>query len=261
MSSGFNTDVRVGERVYHVQTEDRGPSRPVIDTMVYWNGRVVHRRNCSYKHFAESTEFTAEGLRERVEEQHRCVIEDLRSGVLNGDKPGAATAQESGNNGGTPKVPVDPPNNVAAAKQADKAATEVGANEHASHVAATQEKPSAHPAPVQDLTASVSAGIRLQLLNPESWLTAGSISLQLEILRRADRQPQSAARVEALIEGSLDETRHSGTTDENGRVQIHFPLPKLGKGGLALVIRAKAEQATDELRYVMRSSAIVSARD
>ena len=199
MSSGFNTDVRVGERVYHVQTEDRGPNRPVIDTMVYQNGRVVHRRNSNYKNYADSAEFTHEGLRDRVEEQHRSVIEDLRAGTLNGDSPARAEAET--------RVP--------------------------------------DPAP---------AGIQLQLLNPESWLTTTTISLQLEILRRTDQRPQSAAQVEALIEGSLDETRYRGTTDDQGRVQIRFPMPKLGKGGLALVIQAKADHGTDELRYVMRSN-------
>ena len=48
MSSGFNTDVRVGDQVFHVQTEDRGPSHPVIDTTVYQNGRVLHRRSSNY---------------------------------------------------------------------------------------------------------------------------------------------------------------------------------------------------------------------
>lgn len=233
MSSGFNTDVRVGERVYHVQTEDRGPSRPVIDTMVYQNGRVVHRRNCSYKHFVESVEFTPEGLRERVEEQHRCVIDDLRSGALNGDKSTATCA---------PPEPAAQNGSAAAAKDEAEAAVQVA-------VAATEG------------TAPAPAGIRLQLLNPESWLTAGSVSLQLEILRRTDQQPQSAAQVEALIEGSLDEARHGGTTDEKGRVQIHFPLPKLGKGGLALVIQAKANDGSDELRYVMRSNPVGSLRE
>lgn len=199
MSSGFNTDVRVGERVYHVQTEDRGPNRPVIDTMVYQNGRVVHRRNSNYQHYADSDEFSHEGLRDRVEEQHRSVIEDLRAGTLNGDSLARAEAQT--------KAP--------------------------------------EPTP---------AGIQLQLLNPESWLTTTTISLQLEILRRTDQLPQSAAQVEALIEGSLDETRYRGTTDDQGRVQIRFPMPKLGKGGLALVIQARADHGTDELRYVMRSN-------
>ena len=48
MSSGFNTDVKLGNQVFHVQTEDRGPAHPVIDTAVYQNGRILHRRAFNY---------------------------------------------------------------------------------------------------------------------------------------------------------------------------------------------------------------------
>lgn len=85
MSSGFNTDIEVGGRVFHVQTEDRGPEYFVIDTAVYHNGQVLYRHSRSYEHFAKSAEFNRQDLRERVEEQHRCVIEDLQSGVLDAE--------------------------------------------------------------------------------------------------------------------------------------------------------------------------------
>jgi hypothetical protein len=94
MSSGFNTDVQVGSQVFHVQTEDRGPAHPVIDTVVYQNGRVIHRRSSNYRHFVESDEFNSQGLRDRVQEQHRGVIEDLRSGELQREIA-AAAAQEN----------------------------------------------------------------------------------------------------------------------------------------------------------------------
>src|ERR1700687_5103256 len=48
MLFGHNSNVKVGERLYHVQTEDRGTSHAVIDTMVYHSGRVLHRRATSY---------------------------------------------------------------------------------------------------------------------------------------------------------------------------------------------------------------------
>jgi len=95
MSSGFNTDVQIGAQVFHVQTEDRGPAHPVIDTVVYQNGRVLHRVSSNYRHFAESEEFDAEGLRHRVEEQHRSVIEDLRSGHLEAKAAGATRLAEA----------------------------------------------------------------------------------------------------------------------------------------------------------------------
>jgi len=195
MSSGFNTDVRVGDQVFHVQTEDRGPSHPVIDTTVYQNGRVLHRRSSNYDQFAGSAEFSADTLRQRVEDQHRAVIEDLRAGTL------------------------------------------------AAEMAAAIEK------------ANRAGGIQVQLLNPGSWLSAGNVSLDLEIVGRADRQPQAGAQVEASIEGALRDSRHAGTSDDQGRVRIQFPLPQLGKGDLALVIFARAEAGKDEIRFTMRSRA------
>jgi hypothetical protein len=195
MSSGFNTDVRIGAQVFHVQTEDRGPAHPAIDTAVYHNGRVLIRRSSHYKQFADSEAFTTEELRQRVEKQHRGVIDDLRSGALD------------------------------------------------SEIATALEK------------ASRAAGIQVQLLNPGSWLSGGNVSLDVEILSRADRQPEAGAQVEALIEGALQDTPHLGTCDENGRAKILFPLPPLGKGDLTLVIQGRTERGKDEIRFAMRSRA------
>ena len=193
MSSGFNTDIRIGERVFHVQTEDRGPSHPAIDTAVYQNGRVLHRRSSNYEQFVASENFSTDELRRRVESQHRAVIDDLRSGALDGEI-------------------------AAAAEQAVQV-----------------------------------AGIQIQLLNASSWLSGGHISLDVEISRRADGQPEPGAEVEAVIEGALEDARHAGTSDESGRLKLQFPLPPLGKGDLALVIQAQKGSAKDEIRFTMRS--------
>jgi len=38
MITGFNTDVKHGAKVYHVQTEDKGRNNPKIETLVYVGG-------------------------------------------------------------------------------------------------------------------------------------------------------------------------------------------------------------------------------
>lgn len=197
MSSGFNTDARVGEKVFHVQTEDRGPAPPIIDTVIYHNGMVVHRRSSDYGEFAASPVFSPAELRLLVEQQHRTAIDDLRGGVLDAE------------------------------------------------IAASAER------------AVRAGGIEVRLLNTGSWLSAGTVSLDLEIVRRADRAPEAGAQVEATIEGAIEETRHSGTSDGNGRVKIEFPLPPLSKNDLALVIHAKAEAGQDQIRFTMRSKSKV----
>jgi hypothetical protein len=195
MSSGFNTDIKVGEQVFHVQTEDRGPSHPAIDTLVYQSGRILHRKSSNYEDFAGSPSFTPDLLHQRVQDQHRAVIEALRSGALDAEIAAAETASQA-----------------------------------------------ARP-----------AGIQIQLLNPGSWLSAGKVSLELEVSRRNDRRPQIGAQVDATIEGALRDGTHSTQSDELGRAQIQFPLPPLGKGDLALVIQAKADAHKDEIRFSMRT--------
>ena len=85
MSSGFNTDVTRGDRLFHVQTEDRGPQHPSIDTVVYRSGRILLRKSSNYAEFAGSDDFSAESLKQRVEAQHRQVIESLHGGHLDSE--------------------------------------------------------------------------------------------------------------------------------------------------------------------------------
>src|SRR3981189_3461471 len=82
MIFGHNTNVNVGARQYHVQTEDAGPSSALIDTTVYYRGRVLHRRTNNYLDLLPLDPQKEVTLKQRVDDQHRSVEDDLRSGVL-----------------------------------------------------------------------------------------------------------------------------------------------------------------------------------
>jgi hypothetical protein len=82
MSSGFNSDVNVAGDVCHVQTEDHGQPDCLIETLVYQGGRVFHRRTSNYSDLAAAPGISEEALRERVEAQHRAVIDAVRDGVI-----------------------------------------------------------------------------------------------------------------------------------------------------------------------------------
>ncbi len=82
MLFGHNSNVKIGEMLYHVQTEDRGTSHAVIDTMVYHSGRVLHRRANSYADLLPLDASREEDLKRRVSAQHQAVLEELRSGTL-----------------------------------------------------------------------------------------------------------------------------------------------------------------------------------
>jgi hypothetical protein len=100
MSAGFNSNVRVGEVVYHVQTEQRGAGGGVIDTVVYIAGRVIHRVKTNLhddkardESALSASDDVALSASDRVERQHKNIIAQLESGALPrpaGTEPGSA---------------------------------------------------------------------------------------------------------------------------------------------------------------------------
>jgi hypothetical protein len=84
MNFGFNSNVRAGEALYHVQTEDRGLTHPFFDTVVYEAGRVIYKRSTSYEDFARATrpESLPKLLHEKLAQQHREVLAELEAGTL-----------------------------------------------------------------------------------------------------------------------------------------------------------------------------------
>lgn len=79
---GFNTDVKVGNTVFHVQTEDRGAGNPVLNTTIYVKGRVLAKRGTSYQDFLASPDFSEAELHAMLERQHKQIIEEVRAGKL-----------------------------------------------------------------------------------------------------------------------------------------------------------------------------------
>jgi hypothetical protein len=82
MIFGHNTSVSVGAHKYHVQTEDAGASSALIDTTVYAGGRVLHRRTNNYLDLLPLNVDREKALKLRLDEQHRQVLEEIRTGVL-----------------------------------------------------------------------------------------------------------------------------------------------------------------------------------
>lgn len=82
MVTGFNTDVEFNGCVYHVQTEDRGVSNPIIESLVYTGGEIVTSRQTSYAELLASGADPAEAILARMEAQHRDLMRAARNGVF-----------------------------------------------------------------------------------------------------------------------------------------------------------------------------------
>ncbi len=82
MITGFNTDIEVGGRVFHVQTEDRGLDYPVIESLVYVGGEILSSRQTSYAELLESGDSVESEIQQRMKDQHAELIREIQTDTL-----------------------------------------------------------------------------------------------------------------------------------------------------------------------------------
>jgi hypothetical protein len=88
MIFGFNTDVKHGDTVYHVQSEAR-ENELLLQTQVFVKGRCVGKRATSYAGERATAGFTDQQKEQILRDQHRLVLDSIRDGRLDTvlDKP------------------------------------------------------------------------------------------------------------------------------------------------------------------------------
>ncbi|HKV61463.1 MAG TPA: hypothetical protein VJO16_06090 [Candidatus Acidoferrum sp.] len=208
MLFGHNTNVKAGDTTYHVQTEDRGVAHALIDTTVYFRGRVLHRRTNNYFDLLPLNAEREQALKLRVDEQHRTIVEQIQSGALSvalppEEKPAVA--------------PIKPPSTVA-------------------------------PAPA---SAPPAAGLKLELINPRTWLTGKRALLQIVVRDHADRAMEGAI-VTAKVDGAAVPAEFSTVTGGFGHAQFEFDMPPLAHTDAALVVEAFKGNNRGHLRFQLK---------
>src|SRR5690242_1270648 len=188
MVFGHNTNLKLGSNTLHVQTEDRGAAHALIDTTVYYQGRVLHRRTNNYHDLLPMNEGNQQALKSRVDEQHRTVLEAIRSGELQLAIPQPTSASVNAASGNSHQAGANP------------------------------EKPSAAGAQPPKLV--------LELLNARSWLAGKQATLHV-VVKEEGGANIAGATVTAEIEGSAGHPPFSGHTGEGGQATIAFEMPKL----------------------------------
>jgi hypothetical protein len=79
MIFGFNTDVKQGDTVYHVQSEAR-ENELVLQTQVFVRGRCIGKRATSYAEQIAQGNFTDQQKEQILRDQHRLVLDSIREG-------------------------------------------------------------------------------------------------------------------------------------------------------------------------------------
>jgi len=81
MIFGFNTDVKHGDTIYHVQSEAR-QAESLFQTQVFVRGRCIGKRATSYADRAPDPFFTDKQKEAMLRDQHRYVLDSIRDGRL-----------------------------------------------------------------------------------------------------------------------------------------------------------------------------------
>ncbi len=79
--TGFNTDIEYDGVTYHVQTEDKGLSKPMIISLVYNGGTILASRRAPYDDLLKG-EFDEKKLEERLNRQHKLICAAIRAGRI-----------------------------------------------------------------------------------------------------------------------------------------------------------------------------------
>jgi hypothetical protein len=290
MITGYNTDVRHGEVVFHVQTEDKGVSNPYIESLVYVGGQVLASKRASY------AEMIAEGKEEKeivalMDHQHRTMIAAIRHGKLDGKLAALNASRTTGPvpvatppTGMQPVVmrrpsgPVvsPPPPPAAPSDVAETLARALGGGDTvarpaaAATVSATPEtpmepvavRPARPTAPertldqviLEYLTSEADQEQLVLLLEEERDLGLGKrATLVLRATSSKSGQPVAGTQVSVRMISTAAEPRvlANGRTDDRGVLALGFDIPQLGRGTSALIINAVSSIGRAELKHLL----------
>jgi hypothetical protein len=282
MITGYNTDVRYREVVFHVQTEDKGAANPFIESLVYVGGQVLASKRANY------ADLLAEGGDEKeivalMDHQHRTMIAAIRHGKFDSKlaallptrpktapnpllQPAAVGAAPPAVSTGAAAVPAGPPHPARAAPGGGfPAASPAGpAGRQPTSAMPVIAARTAAPAPAPErtldqvileyLTNEADQEQLVLVLEGEADLGLGRrASLALRTSSSKSGLPVAGAQVSVRMISTIAEPRvlAVGRTDERGGVPLRFEIPALDRGTAALIISAVSSIGRAELKHLL----------
>ena len=222
MVFGHNTNVKLAGVTYHVQTEDRGESHALIDTTVYFRGRVLHRRTNNYFDLLPLNEDSQQALKLRLDEQHQTVLEEIQSGAL--------------------QLAVPLP--TSAMSQAQVNATS------SSSSPAEEVRPAQSEVPPP--TARGSRRLTIDLTNPRSWLSGKRAALQL-LVKEENGDPVVGAKIDVNIDGSAEHQIYNAVSGSNGLALVEFAMPRITAAEAAIAIHVEEKDGRGHLKFSLKA--------
>jgi len=229
--TGFNTDIKHNDKVYHIQTEDKGLQNPYIESLVYVGGEILASKKTSYAEQAKS------GVDEKwigslMEQQHRTMIAAIKRGRF--DQPAEAT-----------KVTATRPAAPANAKtiEALNATVDVDDDKTLDQV-------------IIDYLASEaeSEHLELSLLSQAEFFAGAPVELRIATRKSLSQNPIAAASIEVKVISTVEPPRvvFRGKTAADGTAVIRCTIPPFREGTAAVIISAQSAIGNDEVKQLVK---------
>lgn len=95
---GFNTDVKHGDVVYHVQSEAR-QNDLLLQTLIFQKGQCVGKHAFSYAQKISEPGFSSEAMHELLKAQHKRILEAIQEGHVDSVLGSGSAVQDIGGAG------------------------------------------------------------------------------------------------------------------------------------------------------------------
>lgn len=228
MITGFNTDIKHRDKVYHVQTEDKGVNNPYIESLVYVGGEILASKKTSYAEQLKSgiDEKFISGL---MEQQHRTMIAAIKRGRF--DAPADVTKSAAPRPSATLEQEVD----VATAAVAEERSLDQVILDYLASEADTEH-------------------LELSLLNQADFVAGGPVEVRVATRKSLSQAPIAAASIEVKVISTVEAPRviFKGKTAADGTATIRCTLPSFREGTAAVIISAQSAIGNDEVKQLVK---------
>ena len=232
MITGFNTDIKHNEKVYHIQTEDKGLQNPYIESLVYVGGEILASKKTSY------AEQAGAGVDEKwigglMEQQHRTMIAAIKRGRF--DATADVTKETARPTLSAPmpvptRVEPPPPLAIDEERTLDQVIIDYLASE------------------------AESEHLELSLMSTTEFYAGMPVELRVAAKKSLSQNPIAAAAIEVKVISTVEPPRviFRGKTAADGTTVVRCTIPPFAEGTAAIIISASSPIGNDEVKQLVK---------
>jgi hypothetical protein len=274
MITGFNTDVSHDGTTYHVQTEDKGASNPIIESLIYVRGAILAAKRTSYARELKIG-LVEEQLQLILEKQHRTILAVIKAGrvkelveKLTRQRPVEVERVDPSPEKFEVPTPVPQPLAPTPVEPFDNFSMEaeksVAPSAEAYRTSGSFESVKSDSQPLFaefDLdkiifdylqTDAQEEKLEIRLGSNGEFYAGEVITLQIEVSRGGIQPLPNLPVIVKIIGTAFKPQIYSGRTGPDGVAIIPVTLPNFTAGSAAIVVQSSSEAGEAEIKQLIR---------